>query len=250
MRQPSDALMWDDERPYWMQEPTVRPRKWGFFFAGAAVMATVAGVAVAALSSPSPMAAANVATGVVPPAEPQAPIRTAAAPPIPSEVEAPVAPPQEVPVEAPAVEPAPAPEHRHLAARRLHFAPPTATGGGLVARWIRIGSRLAKHGQFREALAAFQRAAGLDVHSADAWYGMALCDFELHRDEAAARAANQAIWADPGHAMGNLLVGFLRQEAGHASEARQFYDRYLAREPNGPYADELISVLDQLPKAN
>jgi hypothetical protein len=242
MARPSAPLVWDDERPYWMQEPTVSSRRRRFAIVGVILVAGMAGLFAWAPWSSPPAAA--------PPPPMAAPVVAIAPPPPPAEPA--VTPPQPVPVEplAPASPPAPATEHRQLAGGRLHFAPPTAIGGGLVARWIRIGSRLAKHGQFRSALAAFQRAAGLEVHNADAWYGMALCDYELHRNEAAARAANQAIWADPEHAMGNLLVGFLRQEAGHAAEARQFYDRYLAREPNGPYADELVSVLDQLPKSN
>ena len=47
--------------------------------------------------------------------------------------------------------------------------------------------------------------------------------------------------------MSNLLSGLLSQQKGDASAARSYYARYLAREPNGSYAEELVSVLDQLP---
>jgi len=128
----------------------------------------------------------------------------------------------------------------------MHFRLPSV-GSGLAARWIREGNRLASKGRYQGAVRAFEHAAGVDVHSADAWYGVALCDYELKRHRAASTAVTEALEQDAQHSMANLLAGFLSQERGDAAQARRLYGHYLEREPNGTYAQELVSVLEQLP---
>jgi hypothetical protein len=268
MRATSPKQPWDEPTPAWLRAPRLSRPGIRLALVASLTTAGAAGATAWALlglarSPPADAlpAAASPTADTPPAADPHptadgapAPSETlaaapAAAPWLPESAQGVLLPAEPAsPVEPPAADPAPAshPARQHWATRP-HLRPPEGVGAGLEVRWIRQGSRLARHAQFHAALKAFQRAAGVNLRSADAWYGMALCDYELRRDAASQQAAEQARWADPSHAMTNLLLGFLRQQAGHPDQARQFYERYLAQEPDGEFAEEIVSVLDQLP---
>lgn len=118
---------------------------------------------------------------------------------------------------------------------------------GTAEAWVHRGAALLEKDDLREALQDFKRAARLNPRSADAWYGVALCSHELHRDRDAMAAAKRALSHNPSHPLTNLLAGFVQQQAGHVASARRYYQRYLAIAPEGDFAGEIGSVLTGLP---
>jgi hypothetical protein len=161
---------------------------------------------------------------------------------------------------APAVEPvpvaeAPAPPHARRAVlkpfnlrARARLPTPKVTVKDLAAPFLIRGGTFFRNGQLLRALAMFRRATELAAGNPEGWYGVALCSYELRRDKDSAAAANRALLSDPTHPMSNLLAGYLAQADQKFAAARTHYSRYLNAEPNGVYAEELISVLQQLPE--
>ena len=127
-----------------------------------------------------------------------------------------------------------------------HRLPPALGSSDL---WLRRGATRLGKDQLRRALQDFKRAARLNPRSAEAWYEVALCSYELHRDRDAMAAARRALARNPSHPLSNLLAGFVQQQAGNTAAARRYYQRYLAVDPQGDFAGELKSVLTGLPQA-
>jgi tetratricopeptide (TPR) repeat protein len=127
-----------------------------------------------------------------------------------------------------------------LALRRLH--------GADGARALRaealtlLGRAQWEQGSFRPALAALEEATRLAPHAAPGFYNLALVDQELRRDEAAGRALEAALVADPKLAEAHYALGRLRARAGDARAAESLRT-YLALAPTGAFADEARALL-------
>lgn len=92
-------------------------------------------------------------------------------------------------------------------------------------------------------LAPFLEAHPDDV---DALFIKGLCFFELKKDRAARALVGRVLAAKPNHAMANLLLGFMDQQSNRKARALAHYRRYLGKAPNGRYADEVVSITNQL----
>lgn len=120
---------------------------------------------------------------------------------------------------------------------------PRGAGTAQTAR----GAALALRGEFKRAAAAFWRATRAEPANADAWSGLALCQFELGNERAAAAAGARALRLAPDHPEAAVLMGFIAQGKGAYQTSRRLYERYLAANPGGDWAEELKSVLEHLP---
>ena len=58
--------------------------------------------------------------------------------------------------------------------------------------------------------------------------------------------ATKAVALDPKRADAYVIIGGARQDSGQTREARAAYRRYLELAPEGRYADELRSILNNL----
>ena len=104
-----------------------------------------------------------------------------------------------------------------------------------------------EQGHYWSAAGLYLRATQTRPANPDAWYGLALCHYELGQRRAALAAGNRALKLDPTHGGAAVLLGFIAQERGAYDASRSLYERYLAERPDGDYADELRSVLAHLP---
>lgn len=116
-------------------------------------------------------------------------------------------------------------------------------GGGLLD----IGRRQLDAGRATAALARFKRAVARAPRDPDAWFALALARTDLRQTPLARAAARRALVLEPRHADATLLLGFLAQQQRNPTAAKQLYSHYLELEPQGPWADEVRSVLAQLP---
>jgi hypothetical protein len=223
--------------PDWLAAPQLKRRGLRALVLAIVLSAEGAGGAYTLLDSPrvAPLPAAPVAA--TPPQPTVAPEALA-----PEELEPDLTAPQPLSLDVPAPRRPPSP------ARRRHLLPPTVPTRGAEAKWIRLGNKLLAHEQFSRALSMFRHSVQLNPQSPDGWYGVALCDYELARDADAATALDKALLSDPAHPMANVLAGFVSQVRGKPELARKYYSRYLSQSPDGVYAAEVVSVLQQLPE--
>ena len=92
----------------------------------------------------------------------------------------------------------------------------------------------------------YRRALGLkETSAAQAGLGRAL--YDGNQPLAAQEALLRAIELDARNARAWLALGEIYLEQDRKDEARQAYLKYLEIEPNGPYARDVRSVLQQLP---
>jgi cytochrome c-type biogenesis protein CcmH/NrfG len=189
----------------------------------------------AALPPPSTAAppAIAVTTGEVPPAP-------AAPPP-----EAPAA--QELPMLHVVPTPRPADPER---AFRTRLQKKVSTGrpmNGQVRAQLRRGGAALAQGRFRAALRHFEGAAHRAPTLPEAWFGVALASFELRQDERSRTAVERVLELDPAHPTARVLAGLVAQAAGDHPRARQEYQAYLAAAPQGEFAVDVASILEQWP---
>jgi tetratricopeptide (TPR) repeat protein len=129
---------------------------------------------------------------------------------------------------------------------KLRHAPPVSDQR--VAQLLEAANAQANKGKYRAALGLYEKARKLAPRNADVFYGVALSRYELGHRQLAAIAAARAITHNPAHPGATLLLGFISQEAGAWASSRRLYEEYLAVSPEGETAQELKSVLAQLPK--
>lgn len=230
----------------------------GLTFGGLAL--GIAAVSALRSSDPAPALEVSIASGLqpTPPTSPQGPtgVGPGAAPPA---IESSAA-PAPAPVVAASAEPSTAPTHFAVPApkprrkkmagrvRRFSFRVPQAA----ASRSVDAAERLEKAwlamelGNFGTALRNYQAAAKADPAGADAHFGVAIANLELHRDDAARKALARTLAADPRHGLGNVLAGFLAQMSGDRKTARVHYERCLKFQPDGPLSVEVQSVLESL----
>ncbi len=114
-------------------------------------------------------------------------------------------------------------------------------------RAVTSARRLLQKGDAEAALAAFKTLAEREPKQAEAWYGVALCQYELGQDGPARAALDRALEQVPSHRASHLLAGFLDQQAGRIRLARKHYQKFLGSVGEGPPAEDVRSILEQLP---
>jgi tetratricopeptide (TPR) repeat protein len=137
---------------------------------------------------------------------------------------------------------APAPEPPREAAR-----PPRARPADDEAYRKAFASAERKYqaGNFAGAVADYERALSMkETSPALAGLGRAL--YDSNQPAAALEALLRAIEIDRRNARAYLTLGEIYVEQERKREARSAYERYLALEPNGPYARDVRSVLQQM----
>lgn len=156
----------------------------------------------------------------------------------------PPATPVEVPASpgaAPAASVTPAPPAKVLPRHRLP-APTTPT--------LERAATAVQQGAFVRASTLYLRALRAEPKNPDAWYGLALCRFELGQRRLAVAAGQRALKLAPRHPEAAMLMGFIAQESKAFDTARGLYEVSLAASPEGPWATELKSVLANLAAAS
>ena len=216
----------------WSPEPAAPPR-----------VATPAAPA----SAPQPVAA-EVAPA--PPAAQAAPPPAEGAPPPPKEASPPAAsrpataPPPPAPRPA---APAPAPSKAGTAPQAPPPARPPAPRPDEEGyrRLVASAEERYQAGDFAGAATAYRRALALRETSA-ALGGLGRALYDANQPKEAERALQRAVALDGGNARAHLTLGMIYGEQGRRAEARKAYERYLALEPNGPYARDVRAVLKQM----
>jgi CheY-like chemotaxis protein len=205
------------------EEPAAPPPRRGAPVTWALVGALVAG----ALGVAAWLALGSRAPPAAPAPEPVAAAVPAASPAAPVPAPAPAAP-------AP---PPPSPEPR--AGR------PRAGDDEAYRRALASADRKYQAGNFAAAVADYRRAiASRETSEALADLGRAL--YDGNQPLAAQEALLRALEIDRRNARAWLTLGEIYVEQDRKGEARQAYLRYLELEPNGPYARDVRSVLQQL----
>ncbi|HET6923032.1 MAG TPA: DUF4388 domain-containing protein, partial [Anaeromyxobacteraceae bacterium] len=159
--------------------------------------------------------------------------------------------PEPVAAPAPAASPPPASPAPGPAARAPPPPPepragrPRAGDDDAYRRALASADRKYQAGNFAAAVADYRRAiASRETSEALAALGRAL--YDGNQPLAAQEALLRAIEIDRRNARAWLTLGEIYVEQDRKGEARQAYLRYLEIEPNGPYARDVRSVLQQL----
>jgi Flp pilus assembly protein TadD len=100
-------------------------------------------------------------------------------------------------------------------------------------------------GDFAGAASDYRRALAIRESSA-ALGGLGRALYDANQPKEAERALLRAVALDRGNARAHLTLGMIYGEQGRRAQARQAYERYLALEPNGPYARDVRAVLKQM----
>ena len=100
-------------------------------------------------------------------------------------------------------------------------------------------------GDFPGAVSEYRKALALRETSA-ALGGLGRALYDANQPKEAERALQRAVALDRGNARAHLTLGMIYGEQGRRDEARKAYQRYLALEPNGPYARDVRAVLKQM----
>ncbi|MBI3186228.1 MAG: hypothetical protein HYZ28_29165, partial [Myxococcales bacterium] len=230
------------------EELAFRSRKgWYWLLPVASVAAGISGALVSTEVDSKPALVASTAMDEEPPTQEQEAIPEPLA----------MLPKPEEPAAGPTAEPSahrapPEGSSRRSAKARppVRLEPPSPAKAGRIAPLLRRAEARFHRSDCRGALPLYRKASKLAPSSAEPWYGLALCSHELRRDAQADRSLKRALLLEPGHPMGNILAGFLAQQAGRYGTARAYYERYLVIDPEGRNAEELQAVLDQLPPAS
>ncbi|HEY6107000.1 MAG TPA: DUF4388 domain-containing protein, partial [Anaeromyxobacteraceae bacterium] len=149
----------------------------------------------------------------------------------------PATPPPAAALPAAASPPPPSPEPRAVR--------PRAGDDDAYRRALASADRKYQAGNFAAAVADYRRAiASRETSEALAGLGRAL--YDGNQPLAAQEELLRAIEIDRRNARAWLTLGGIYVEQERKGEARQAYLRYLELEPNGPYARDVRSVLQQL----
>lgn len=122
-------------------------------------------------------------------------------------------------------------------------------GLNLEAATLSQAQRLFRDGKPRDAQCLLEVVTRRAPADAEAWYWLALSATEVGRTGRAAHAAARALELNPHHGESWVIAGFVAQSRGALFEARSLYQRFLVEHPDAPEAEEIRSVVAQLPPA-
>ncbi|TNF33444.1 MAG: tetratricopeptide repeat protein [Deltaproteobacteria bacterium] len=144
------------------------------------------------------------------------------------------APPEKAPAETPPTEQAPEP------------VAVTASAKEKAAAAIAEGKAKTKSGDWKGAVAAYTDALAASPGDLTALAGRGRASFELKQTDLAKQDLEAVLKQNPTHATALLTLGSIAQDQGQKAAARDYYERYLRRYPNGRRAAEVREVLDKL----
>lgn len=210
--------------------------------------------------SPAPASAGGPASALA--AAPASAATPAVTPPAPAPVPAPApaaavsssrAPVAVAPAPAPTPAPSPDPAPRREP-RRPAPAPtpapaadePPAEDPKAFENALRRGKGMVERGNAKAAVGEFKKALALRPGNATALAELGNAYFELGDNAAALKSLKSAVDADPRRAHTYVLLGAVYQGMNRGADARAAYEKYLALEPNGKFAQDVRSILKAL----
>lgn len=104
-------------------------------------------------------------------------------------------------------------------------------------------------GQYRAALAMYQKLIRRQPAHVDALFGAALASHELSQKKGSAAYLQKTLALKPDHPLANVLAGFGAQLDQRFTDARARYTQFLSVEVEGDRAEEIRAVLASMPGA-
>lgn len=139
-----------------------------------------------------------------------------------------------------------APAHAHDVRSTSHStAVPPLVDAALLVR----AEHAMNAGQYRAALAMYQKLLRRQPSQVDALFGAALASHELMQTRGSAAYLQRTLVLQPDHPLANVLAGFGDQLGHRYGDARARYSRFLSVEESGDQAEEIRAVLQSMPKA-
>lgn len=153
------------------------------------------------------------------------------------------APPPEAPPEPPPVAKAPekAPPAKPDAPEKPKYDPDAS------AKLLADGEAALSGGNFNGAKSLLRRAVSADPNNAEAHAALSLVYVELGSDKSARGEAWRALKIDQSQARAHLVLAMVAVNDGDMARAKQGYQNYLKHAPNGKHANEVRSLLKNLP---
>lgn len=125
---------------------------------------------------------------------------------------------------------------------RPHAVPPIVDGALLVR-----AERMMNAGQYKAALAMYQKLIRRQPSQVEALFGAALASHELKLNKGSADYLDRTLALRPDHPLANVLAGFGDQLGKRYGDARVRYSKFLSVEDSGDRAEEIRSVLASMP---
>lgn len=102
-------------------------------------------------------------------------------------------------------------------------------------------------GNYTSARSLLRRAVAADPNNAEAHAALSLVYVELGSDRSARGSAWRALKIDSSQARAHLVLAMVAVNAGDMERAKEGYQSYLKHAPNGKHANEVRSLLKNLP---
>ena len=154
------------------------------------------------------------------------------------------APVEKAPVEKAPVEKAPVEKAPVEKAPVEAIAPPFADAKDTAATALADATAKAASKDWKGAVAAYTTALAATPGDAKALVGRGQAYFELKQTDLASKDLEAVLARNPTHATALLTLGSIAQDRGKKAAARDYYERYLKRYPNGRRAAEVRALLD------
>lgn len=154
------------------------------------------------------------------------------------------APVEKAPVEKAPIEKAPVEKAPVEKAPVEAIAPPSADAKGTAATALADAAGKAASKDWKGAVAAYTTALAATPGDAKALVGRGQAYFELKQTDLASKDLEAVLARNPTHATALLTLGSIAQDRGKKAAARDYYERYLKRYPNGRRAAEVRALLD------
>ncbi|MBD3271416.1 MAG: DUF2723 domain-containing protein [Elusimicrobia bacterium] len=116
---------------------------------------------------------------------------------------------------------------------------------GKDMEWLmyNIGSVWSAHGQLNNAEDFFTRAVSLDPFFPDAYFGLGFVYFKKQQYERAETMFRHTLRLNPGYHDAWYNLGVAQWERGKKDSAYESWEQFLAYQPSGPQAAELMKIL-------
>ena len=154
------------------------------------------------------------------------------------------APVEKAPIEKAPVEKAPVEKAPVEKAPVEAIAPPSADAKSTAATALADAAGKAASKDWKGAVAAYTTALAATPGDAKALVGRGQAYFELKQTDLASKDLEAVLARNPTHATALLTLGSIAQDRGKKAAARDYYERYLKRYPNGRRAAEVRALLD------
>ncbi len=110
--------------------------------------------------------------------------------------------------------------------------------------WTKAGLARMQHGQYTEAIKAYQRAVSINPGLFQAWMGMGAAMEERRRLSESRQAYEKAVSIKPDSPFAHFSLGSVLAKEGDVSRARKEYQRALSLDPGYVPARQALEALD------